>query len=130
MLACLPVILLGNSSVGKTNLLSRLHTGEYSEEFASTVGVEFLTHSLEVTDSKQQQVKVKCQIWDTAGQERFNSMMSTYYRNAKGAVIVYDVGRPGTLQACETWLKKAREVGDPRLAVILVGNKADLEVRG
>jgi small GTP-binding protein len=87
------VVLLGNSGVGKSNLLSRLNSNEFSEEFLSTIGgkmsmnavrglkqrfcpiVEFLTKILEVDN-----VKVKAQIWDTAGQERYNSMMSTYYR--------------------------------------------------
>jgi Ras-related protein Rab-11B len=120
------VILLGNSGVGKTNLLSRLHSGEFSDDFASTVGVEFLTHVMEISDAYLNSTRVKAQIWDTAGQERFNSMMSTYYRNAKGALIVYDIGRPETLQAAQNWLHKVREVGDPELAVILVGNKCDL----
>jgi Ras-related protein Rab-11B len=120
------VILLGNSGVGKTNLLSRLHSGEFSDDFASTVGVEFLTHVMEISDAHLNSTRVKAQIWDTAGQERFNSMMSTYYRNAKGALIVYDIGRPETLQAAQNWLHKVREVGDPELAVILVGNKCDL----
>ena len=81
---------------------------------------------MEISDAYQNATRVKAQIWDTAGQERFNSMMSTYYRNAKGALIVYDIGRPETLLAAQNWLHKVREVGDPDLAVILVGNKCDL----
>ena len=69
----------GQQRVGKSNLLSRLNGKGFSEEFRSTIGVEFLTKIIEVDDD----VKVKAQIWDTAGQERFSQMMGTYYRNAK-----------------------------------------------
>jgi len=116
------VVLLGNSGVGKSNLLSRLNSDEFSEEFLSTIGVEFLTKILEVDN-----VKVKAQIWDTAGQERYNSMMSTYYRKAKGAVLVYDISDPKSLGAIDRWKSELQDQGDPDLLMMLVGNKSDLE---
>lgn len=116
------VVLLGNSGVGKTNLLSRLHKGEFSSEFASTIGVEFLTHTMKVGG-----VDVKAQIWDTAGQERFHAMMTTYYRKAVGALLIFDVGDRASLTGIEKWLDQLLNVAEPGLHAVLVGNKCDLE---
>lgn len=116
------VVLLGNSGVGKTNLLSRLHKGEFSSEFASTIGVEFLTHTMKVGGAD-----VKAQIWDTAGQERFHAMMTTYYRKAVGALLIFDVGDCASLVGVEKWLDQLPSVAEPGLHTVLVGNKCDLE---
>lgn len=116
------VVLLGNSGVGKTNLLSRLHKGEFSSEFASTIGVEFLTHTMRVGNTD-----VKAQIWDTAGQERFHAMMTTYYRKAVGALLIFDLGDRASLQGVEKWLDQLLNVAEPGLHAVLVGNKCDLE---
>ncbi|KDO22913.1 hypothetical protein SPRG_11757 [Saprolegnia parasitica CBS 223.65] len=116
------VILLGNSGVGKTNLLSRLNKGEFSTDFASTIGVEFLTHVMEIDG-----VNVKAQIWDTAGQERFHAMMGTYYRKAVGALLVFDVSDLVSFEGVQRWLDQLLQVAEPGLAAVLVGNKADVE---
>ena len=80
------VVLIGDSGVGKSNLLSRFTRNEFSLESKSTIGVEFATRSLDV-DGKT----VKAQIWDTAGQERYRAITSAYYRGAVGALLVYDM---------------------------------------
>ena len=119
------IVLLGESGVGKTNLLSRLSNDEFNDDFAATIGVEFLTTVLEVPDIQR---RVKAQIWDTAGQERFRSILSAYYRRARGAVLVFDASRPETLEHLEYWrteLLKKNEDND-ELVLLLVGNKADL----
>ncbi|KAG1700780.1 hypothetical protein DVH05_011667 [Phytophthora capsici] len=121
LFAFVSVVLLGNSGVGKTNLISRLHKGEFNEEFTSTIGVEFLTHIVKVDNTD-----VKAQIWDTAGQERFHAMMSTYYRKAAGALLIFDVGNRTSLQAIERWLDQLLNVAEPGLHATLVGNKCDL----
>jgi small GTP-binding protein len=115
------VILLGNSGVGKTNLLSRLNKGEFSSEFTSTIGVEFLTHVMQVDN-----IDVKAQIWDTAGQERFHAMMTTYYRKAVGALLIFDVCDRQSLLGVEKWLEQLLNVAEPGLHAVLVGNKADI----
>ncbi|KAG6615756.1 Rab11 family GTPase [Phytophthora cinnamomi] len=115
------IVLLGNSGVGKTNLISRLHKGEFNEEFTSTIGVEFLTHVVKVDNTD-----VKAQIWDTAGQERFHAMMSTYYRKAAGALLVFDVGNRASLLDVERWLDQLLNVAEPGLHATLIGNKCDL----
>lgn len=84
------VVLIGDSGVGKSNLLSRFTRDEFCLESKSTIGVEFATRSVAV-DGKT----VKAQIWDTAGQERYRAITSAYYRGAVGALLVYDITKQG-----------------------------------
>lgn len=79
-------MLIGDSGVGKSNLLSRFTRNEFNLESKSTIGVEFATRSIQV-DGKT----VKAQIWDTAGQERYHSLAPMYYRGAQAAIVVYDI---------------------------------------
>ncbi|CAN8267386.1 unnamed protein product [Cochlearia groenlandica] len=116
------VVLIGDSGVGKSNLLSRFARNEFSLESKSTIGVEFANRSLNIDGDKV----IKAQIWDTAGQERYRAITSAYYRGAVGALIVYDVTRHATFSSVETWLKEVRSHTDPNIVVMLVGNKSDL----
>lgn len=84
------VVLIGDSGVGKSNLLSRFTRNEFMLESKSTIGVEFATRSIQV-DGKT----IKAQIWDTAGQERYRAITSAYYRGAVGALLVYDITKSG-----------------------------------
>ncbi|XP_054810852.1 ras-related protein RABA1f [Prosopis cineraria] len=115
------VVLIGDSGVGKSNLLSRFTKNEFSLESKSTIGVEFATRSVHVDDKI-----VKAQIWDTAGQERYRAITSAYYRGAVGALLVYDVTRHITFDNVERWLKELRDHTDANIVIMLVGNKADL----
>ncbi|KAI7726313.1 hypothetical protein M8C21_012288 [Ambrosia artemisiifolia] len=115
------VVLIGDSGVGKSNLLSRFTRNEFSLESKSTIGVEFATRSIHVDDKV-----VKAQIWDTAGQERYRAITSAYYRGAVGALLVYDVTRHVTFENVERWLKELRDHTDSNIVIMLVGNKADL----
>ncbi|KAA8545450.1 hypothetical protein F0562_020234 [Nyssa sinensis] len=87
------VVLIGDSGVGKSNLLSRFTRNEFCLESKSTIGVEFATRTLQVEGRT-----VKAQIWDTAGQERYRAITSAYYRGALGALLVYDVTKPTTFE--------------------------------
>uniref|UniRef100_A0A3Q3EK11 RAB11B, member RAS oncogene family, b n=1 Tax=Labrus bergylta TaxID=56723 RepID=A0A3Q3EK11_9LABR len=98
------VVLIGDSGVGKSNLLSRFTRNEFNLESKSTIGVEFATRSIQV-DGKT----IKAQIWDTAGQERYRAITSAYYRGAVGALLVYDIDH-----------------ADNNIVIMLVGNKSDL----
>ncbi|XP_020598991.1 ras-related protein RABA1f-like [Phalaenopsis equestris] len=115
------VVLIGDSGVGKSNLLFRFTKNEFSLESKSTIGVEFATRSIRVTEKV-----VKAQIWDTAGQERYRAITSAYYRGAVGALLVYDVTRKVTFDGVERWLKELRDYTDHNTVIMLVGNKADL----
>ncbi|KIH63714.1 Ras family protein [Ancylostoma duodenale] len=69
--------------------------------------------------------RIMAQIWDTAGQERFKTVTSAYYRGAQGALIVYDITKPGSFDSCKQWLHDLREQSE-NVSVMLVGNKSDL----
>lgn len=115
------IVLIGDSGVGKSNLLSRFTTDEFNIESKSTIGVEFATRTIEVEGKK-----IKAQIWDTAGQERYRAITSAYYRGAVGALIVYDISKSSSYENCNHWLTELRENADDNVAVGLIGNKSDL----
>lgn len=115
------IVLIGDSGVGKSNLLSRFTHDEFNLESKSTIGVEFATKSIQ-TDGKT----IKAQIWDTAGQERYRAITSAYYRKAVGALIVYDISKYITFENVERWLKEMRDHADNDIVIMLVGNKCDL----
>ncbi len=116
-----PVVLIGDSGVGKSNLLSRFTRNEFNLDSKSTIGVEFATRSIQVDDKV-----VKAQIWDTAGQERYRAITSAYYRGAVGALIVYDIAKVSTFESVDRWLKELRDHADSNIVIMLVGNKSDL----
>lgn len=115
-------VLIGDSGVGKSNLLSRFTRNEFYLESKSTIGVEFATRSIEVEGKT-----IKAQIWDTAGQERYRAITSAYYRGAVGALLVYDITKQVTFEHVETWLKELRDHADSNIVIMLVGNKSDLQ---
>ena len=90
----------GDSNVGKTGLLQRFTKDEFQADSKGTVGVEFATRQIE-HDGKT----IEAQVWDTAGQERYRAVTSAYYRNAVGALIVYDVTNRESFENCAKWLK-------------------------
>ncbi|KAI3770426.1 hypothetical protein L6452_01559 [Arctium lappa] len=116
------VVLIGDSGVGKSNLLSRFTRNEFCLESKSTIGVEFATRTLQVEGKT-----VKAQIWDTAGQERYRAITSAYYRGALGALLVYDVTKPTTFENVSRWLKELRDHADSNIVIMLIGNKTDLK---
>ncbi|KAK4254468.1 hypothetical protein QN277_009846 [Acacia crassicarpa] len=116
------VVLIGDSGVGKSNLLSRFTRNEFCLESKSTIGVEFATRTLEVEGRT-----IKAQIWDTAGQERYRAITSAYYRGALGALLVYDVTKPTTFENVSRWLKELRDHADANIVIMLIGNKTDLK---
>nr|QKY15278.1 ras-related protein RIC2 (RIC2) [Polytomella parva] len=116
------VVLIGDSGVGKSNLLSRFTRNVFSLESKSTIGVEFATRSIQVDGQT-----VKAQIWDTAGQERYRAITSAYYRGAVGALVVYDITKGVTFANVERWLKELRDHADANTVIMLVGNKSDLK---
>ncbi|XP_051152782.1 ras-related protein RABA6b-like [Andrographis paniculata] len=114
-------VLIGDSAVGKSNLLSRFARGEFCVDSKPTIGVEFAYRNIKVRDKL-----VKVQIWDTAGQERFRAITSSYYRGALGALLVYDITRRSSFESLRKWLKELREFGGRDMVVVLLGNKSDL----
>ncbi|KAL1834941.1 hypothetical protein DCAR_0105187 [Daucus carota subsp. sativus] len=116
------IVVIGDSAVGKSNLLSRFARDEFDQNSKATIGVEFQTQVVQV-DGKE----VKAQVWDTAGQERFRAVTSAYYRGAFGALLVYDITRRPTFESIRRWLDELNTHCDTTVARMLVGNKCDLE---
>eukprot|EP00252_Welwitschia_mirabilis_P000604 TRINITY_DN10586_c0_g1_i1.p1 TRINITY_DN10586_c0_g1~~TRINITY_DN10586_c0_g1_i1.p1 ORF type:complete len:224 (-),score=25.93 TRINITY_DN10586_c0_g1_i1:58-729(-) len=116
------IVLVGDSAVGKSNLLARYARNEFYPNSKSTIGVEFQTQTMEI-DGKE----IKAQIWDTAGQERFRAVTSAYYRGAVGALVVYDVSRRQTFDNISRWLDELYAHSDMSVVTVLVGNKIDLK---
>ncbi|KAI8613975.1 Rab11 in complex with Rab11-family interacting protein 2 [Chytriomyces sp. MP71] len=116
------VVLIGDSGVGKSNLLSRFTRNEFNLDSKSTIGVEFATRTIQV-DGKT----IKAQIWDTAGQERYRAITSAYYRGAVGALLVYDITKVSSYENVNRWLKELRDHADSNIQIMLVGNKSDLK---
>ncbi|KAL7124574.1 hypothetical protein ABFS83_14G057800 [Erythranthe nasuta] len=116
------IVVIGDSAVGKSNLLSRFARDEFDHNSKATIGVEFQTQVLEL-DGKE----VKAQVWDTAGQERFRAVTSAYYRGAVGALVVYDITRNTTFESIKRWLDELNTHCDTAVAKMLVWYKSDLE---
>lgn len=95
------IVLIGDSAVGKSNLLARFARDEFYPNSKSTIGVEFQTQKMDINGKE-----VKAQIWDTAGQERFRAVTSAYYRGAVGALLVYDISRRQTFDSIGRWLNE------------------------
>ncbi|KAF5184132.1 Ras-related protein rgp1 [Thalictrum thalictroides] len=115
------VVLIGDSAVGKSQLLARFARNEFSLDSKATIGVEFQTRTL-VIDHKT----VKAQIWDTAGQERYRAVTSAYYRGAVGAMLVYDMTKRQSFDHVARWLEELRGHADKNIVIMLIGNKSDL----
>ena len=119
----LKIILIGNSGVGKTQLINRYTLNEFMESFNSTIGVEFMPKELTIKDKL-----VKIQIWDMAGQEKFASITKLYYKGANGAVLVYSIENKDSFKNIQLfWHNSLRQHTSPDIPVMLIGNKCDLE---
>uniref|UniRef100_A0A6B2LGY6 Uncharacterized protein n=1 Tax=Arcella intermedia TaxID=1963864 RepID=A0A6B2LGY6_9EUKA len=116
------VVVIGDSGVGKSNLIDRYTKDSFREETKTTIGVEFGHKTIKVDDKI-----IKAQIWDTAGQERFKALTRGYYRGALGALLVYSILSKQSFDNCQTWLEELVAHADPGILVMLVGNKTDLD---
>ncbi|XP_035897580.1 ras-related protein Rab-7a [Anopheles maculipalpis] len=126
--ALLKVIVLGDSSVGKTSLMNQYVNKRFSNQYKATIGADFLTKEV-VIDERV----VTMQIWDTAGQERFQSLGVAFYRGADCCVLVYDTTAPNTFKNLESWRDEFLIQASPRdpdhFPFVVLGNKIDLENR-
>ena len=116
----LKVLTAGEGGVGKTTLLHRYVEGKFSAETKMTIGVEFFLKEIEV-DGKQ----CTLQLWDFGGQERFRFLLESYVLGAKGALLLFDLTRPMTLENLQEWVNIVRK-GDNDLPILFLGTKKDL----
>ena len=117
------IIVLGDCAVGKSNILSKYSKNIFNKSSKSTIGVELITKFFRYEDKI-----IKVNIWDTAGQERFTSMITTYYKGAKGALLVYDITRKNTFDNIDNWLKELISINSKNICISLIGNKSDLSL--
>lgn len=110
--------------MGKSCLLLQFTDKRFQPVHDLTIGVEFGARMINI-ENKQ----IKLQIWDTAGQESFRSITRSYYRGAAGALLVYDITRRDTFNHLTRWLEEARQNSNSNMAIMLIGNKSDLEHR-
>ena len=116
------LLLIGNSSVGKSSLLFRFVENVWDDSFVPTIGVDFKLKTLEVNGKK-----VKLQIWDTAGQERFKNITASYYRGGNGVLVVYDITDRDSFENLNSWLIEIEKNANKNVYKLLIGNKCDLE---
>jgi len=117
-------LIIGRAGVGKSCILHQFIEQKFKDDTTHTIGVEFGSKVINVSNQS-----IKLQIWDTAGQERFRSVTRSYYRGAAGALLVYDISSRDSFSSLQNWLTDARSLASPSIAVILVGNKKDLEAQ-
>lgn len=121
------LVLLGDSSVGKSCLVTQFVRGEFHDFQEPTIGAAFLTATIPLDDSSQSSVRLE--IWDTAGQERYRSLAPMYYRGAAAAVVVFDLTSQESFAGAKSWVKELQRRGDANVVIALAGNKVDVETR-
>ena len=117
------VLLLGDSSVGKTCFLLRYCDKSFQEAHLSTIGLDYLLKSMTLQNDKN----IKLQIWDTAGQDRFRAITKNYYKGANGIILIYDVTNKQSYENVKNWLTQIKEEANPNVIIYLAGNKIDVE---
>ena len=117
------ILLLGDTSVGKTCFLMRYTDNTFQEIHMSTIGLDYKLKNVQLDDGKM----YKIQIWDTAGQDRFRSITKNYYKGAHGIVLIYDITDKKTFDNVRNWLRQIKEEVSDKVCIILVGNKIDAE---
>eukprot|EP01017_Pseudomicrothorax_dubius_P011673 TRINITY_DN1440_c0_g3_i2.p1 TRINITY_DN1440_c0_g3~~TRINITY_DN1440_c0_g3_i2.p1 ORF type:complete len:170 (+),score=38.51 TRINITY_DN1440_c0_g3_i2:141-650(+) len=114
------LIIIGDSEVGKTNILTRYVHDTFNESYLPTIGVDFGIKTFSIKDKT-----VKLQIWDTAGQERFRTITTSYYSGCAAAIVVYDITNQASFENIQNHVKFIRQA-NPAALVVAVGNKTDL----
>lgn len=116
------LLIIGNSSVGKTSFLFRYADDSFTSAFVSTVGIDFKVKTVFRNDKR-----VKLQIWDTAGQERYRTITTAYYRGAMGFILMYDITNEESFNAVQDWVTQIKTYSWDNAQVVLVGNKCDMK---
>lgn len=116
------LVLTGDMCVGKSALLQRLAEDSFHDDFQQTIGVDFRICGVSVDDGR----RVKLQMWDTAGQERYRTITSSYYRDADGILLVFDLTSYETFASCQGWLREIYHYAPKTIPIMLLGAKLDL----
>ena len=122
-LAC-KVVLIGESGVGKTSIITRYSSNTFSSTLSPTSGANFTTRTVDINEYHQ---KIKFEIWDTAGQEKYKAITGAYYKGSKGALVVYDITDRDSFENLNSWLIEIEKNANKNVYKLLIGNKCDLE---
>ena len=117
------ILILGDSTVGKTCFLTRYADNTFQENQMATLGVDYKLKNVKMENGNT----VKLQIWDTAGQDRFHSLTRNYFKGAHGIILLYDITTQSSFDNVSKWIKQIKEDASEKVVIILVGNKIDLE---
>ena len=120
-LATLKILIIGDSGVGKTNLLTRYCDDGFKDSYVATIGIDFKIKPVYIDGTC-----IRLQIWDTAGQERFKNITNTFYKGAAGVIIAFSIVDPISFESVGNWIKQIHSNTNEDVAKILVGTKADL----
>ena len=115
-------IIVGQPSVGKSNIILRFVKGQFNEKYNVTIGVDYSSKNINIGDET-----AKLEIWDTAGQEEFRSLTKNYYQSSTCSLVVYDISSRDSFNAVKNWIDDCKNFGPKTLKIILIGNKCDLD---
>ncbi|AJV60220.1 Ypt6p [Saccharomyces cerevisiae YJM1399] len=116
------IVFLGEQGVGKTSLITRFMYDTFDDHYQATIGIDFLSKTMYLDDKT-----IRLQLWDTAGQERFRSLIPSYIRDSRVAIIVYDITKRKSFEYIDKWIEDVKnERGDENVILCIVGNKSDL----
>ena len=116
------IIIIGDQGVGKSCLSIKASRNYFEDFYSPTVGFEFVSFNVRIEDKN-----IKLQIWDTCGQEVYRSLISSFYRSASLAIMVYSIDNDDSFNNIEKWLNDVKTQSNPNIKIFLIGNKVDLE---
>ena len=116
------IVLIGDTSVGKSCLLTRFADDQFTDNYVTTIGVDFRFKTMIVMDKI-----IKVQVWDTAGEERYRSITNAYYRGAEGILIVFDLTNEESFKSIQNWINEVTVFTGKDVIIICLGNKSDLK---
>lgn len=116
------IVFLGEQGVGKTSLITRFMYDTFDDHYQATIGIDFLSKTMYLDDKT-----IRLQLWDTAGQERFRSLIPSYIRDSRVAIVVYDITKKKSFEFIDKWIEDVKnERGEDNVILCIVGNKSDL----
>ena len=116
------IVFLGEQGVGKTSLITRFMYDTFDDHYQATIGIDFLSKTMYLDDKT-----IRLQLWDTAGQERFRSLIPSYIRDSRVAIVVYDITKKKSFESIDKWIEDVKtERGEENVILCIVGNKSDL----
>ncbi|MCQ2820751.1 MAG: GTP-binding protein [archaeon] len=118
------IMIIGESSIGKTSFIGRYTNNNFKLEYISTVGIDFQIKNLTLKGKN-----IKLQIWDTAGQERFRNITKNYFQSSQGFIIAYDITDRPSFESITKWVQAINESASSDSKKILIGTKCDKDGR-